>query len=115
MAREFAKAFYRSKAWKNVRQYVFTRDKGLCQDCLKNGIYTAGKEVHHITWLTPDNINNPSITLNENNLILLCKDCHHNRHDRYKPKIREGLVFNEYGELVEDVTIKDYICSKYLK
>lgn len=99
MAREFAKAFYRSKAWRETRDYIFIRDNGLCQDCLKNGKVTVGEEVHHKTFLTPDNINDNSIALGASNLILLCKDCHSNRHHKRKAT-REGLRFNEKGELV---------------
>ena len=101
MAREFSKSFYKSKAWKKVREYIFERDKGLCQDCLEKGKLTPGQEVHHIKFLTPDNINNTEITLNESNLILLCKECHHNRHNN-RQAIREGLKFNEFGELIEE-------------
>lgn len=101
MAREFSKAFYKSKEWKKARDYVFNRDNGLCQDCLKKGKLTPGKEVHHKVFLTPLNINDPDITLNENNLILLCKDCHHNRHNERK-SVRDGLMFNEYGELIQN-------------
>lgn len=99
MAREFSKAFYKSKAWKKLREYIFSRDNGLCQDCLKDGKITPGEEVHHIEFLTPTNINNPDITLGENNLILLCKSCHHNRHNKRK-STREGFKFNERGELI---------------
>lgn len=56
------------------------RDKYLCQDCLKAGKVKTAEEVHHITELTPDNINDPAITLSLNNLISLCKKCHGARH-----------------------------------
>ena len=99
MAREFSKTFYKSKAWKETREYIYIRDKGLCQDCLARGIVNPGKEVHHKTFLTPDNINDTSITLGADNLILLCKECHYKRHNS-KDITREGLFFNESGELV---------------
>lgn len=64
------------------------RDAWLCQDCLKRGRYTPAEEVHHIRELTPDNINDPSITLNPDNLVSLCRECHKQRHGarerRYK-------------------------------
>ena len=68
IAREFSKSFYRSKAWKEVREYVFKRDYGICTKCSR-----PGEEVHHTIWLTPENINNPAITLNEKLLITLCR------------------------------------------
>lgn len=84
---EFAKRFYKSKAWQRVRDKVWRRDKGLCQWCLCKGIIREGVEVHHIIELTPENITDTSISLNEDNLITLCRDCHgstrKNTPDRY--------------------------------
>lgn len=95
MAREFARAFYNSKDWKKVREYIYNKHHGLCR------CGSVGEEVHHKIWLTPDNINDASISLGEDNLILLCKNCHINIH-REKEVTREGTYFNEYGELVQD-------------
>lgn len=87
--RDFAKTFYRSQAWRDVREYCMHRDSFLCQDCLKEGRYTPAEEVHHIEPLTPENINSPSVSLNPDNLISLCRECHKKRHgakqnDRYE-------------------------------
>lgn len=95
MAREFSKSFYKSTAWKKMRDYIFTKYHGLCVDCGK-----PGQEVHHKEFLTPENINNPYITLGEGNLILLCKDCHHRRHNKRK-NTREDLKFDENGNLIK--------------
>jgi 5-methylcytosine-specific restriction endonuclease McrA len=94
MAREFSKKFYKSKEWKKCREYIFNKYHGLCQ------CGATGEEVHHKEFLTPDNISDPNITLGEDNLILLCKVCHHNKHHK-KETTRDGLVFNEDGELVQ--------------
>lgn len=94
MAREFSKKFYKSKEWKKCREYIFNKYHGICADCSK-----PGKEVHHKTFLTPNNIDNQEITLGEKNLVLLCHDCHHKRHNDTKVT-DEGLTFNEFGELV---------------
>ncbi|MCI6692513.1 MAG: HNH endonuclease [Clostridium sp.] len=100
MAKEFSKSFYKSKAWKETREYIFIRDKGLCQDCLEKGILTPGKEVHHIKHLTPDNINDNDIALGEHNLRLLCKECHHKRHKNNKC-LDDDLMFDEFGNLIK--------------
>lgn len=81
MAKEFSKTFYKSRTWQRVRKYVWQRDNGLCQDCLKKGLITLGKEVHHIVELTEDNISDASISLGVDNLITLCKSCHESRHN----------------------------------
>ena len=48
---------------------------------MKRGIYKPAKEVHHIEELTPENIYRPEISLNFDNLVALCKECHKARHN----------------------------------
>jgi hypothetical protein len=50
--------------------------------------------------LTLDDIGDASISLNPQNLLFLCKDCHNKMHGRFKgqlPKYR----WNEDGDLIE--------------
>lgn len=70
------RAFYNSQAWKDCRRAYRKSVGGLCEMCLAEGRYTPGDMVHHRIHLTPANINNPGITLNWNNLQLLCRDHH---------------------------------------
>jgi 5-methylcytosine-specific restriction endonuclease McrA len=78
--KDFAKSFYKSKAWQAVREAAMKRDARLCVDCLAEGRYTPAEEVHHIEELTPENIHDPSVTLNMSNLVSLCRECHKKRH-----------------------------------
>ena len=85
--RDFAAKLYKSKAWQRCRDGYANSKGGLCERCLARGIYTPGEIVHHKVMLTPDNITDESITLNWNNLQLLCRDCHavaHKPSKRYK-------------------------------
>lgn len=84
MAREFAKAFYSSKTWQECREAYAKSQKYLCENCLAKGLYTPGEIVHHITELTPDNINDPAIALNFDNLRLVCRKCHAEEHGARK-------------------------------
>ena len=74
-------AFYVSWAWRKCGK-AFAESKGnLCERCLAKGIINPGSkeqplEKHHKIPLTDENINDPSITLNWDNLELLCKKCH---------------------------------------
>lgn len=102
------KAFYNSSAWKRMRQMVMSERGYLCEWCLKDGEHVAGIEVHHITPITVDNVRNPSITLNKDNLVLLCKACHNKAHKRFqggsvstKPALRKGLMFDEFGDVIQ--------------
>lgn len=81
MAREFAKDFYKSMAWRRARQaYIDKReafDGGLCELCHKE----PGTEVHHKVFLRPENIRDRNITLNPDNFELLCYECHQRQHE----------------------------------
>jgi len=94
VAREFAEAFYRSKAWKQCRRAFFIARHGICERC--GG---PGKIVHHKVYLTPQNINDPNVTLNFDNLELLCQECHNREHHETEP-VSDGLRFDENGDLV---------------
>ena len=76
----FAHDFYKSSAWMKCAR-AYKREKGgLCERCYADGKITAGEEVHHKIRLTPENLGDPSIALNWDNLELLCKDCHIKEH-----------------------------------
>lgn len=91
---EFAKEFYLSKAWRRTRDYIFKRDFGLCVRC-----GAPGAIVHHKKYLTPANINNPAVTLAEDNLETLCRECHAIEHEG-KSVTDNGLMFDTEGNLV---------------
>ncbi|WP_329757492.1 HNH endonuclease [Acidaminococcus intestini] len=80
MARDFSKRFYDSKSWKDLARLSREKKHFICDKCGRPG----ATQVHHIIELTPDNINNPSISLNPRNLMLLCNDCHNRMHHRFE-------------------------------
>lgn len=77
---KYAERFYKSQQWQAARDAAIKRDAYLCRDCYTAGRITPAEEVHHITEITPENINDPAITLNLDNLISLCRECHKARH-----------------------------------
>jgi 5-methylcytosine-specific restriction endonuclease McrA len=98
MAQEFSKKFYNSKVWKECRAsfiaYRISIDGGLCQTCGKE----LGKIVHHNNvWLTPDNINNPMVTLNHANLKYDCQTCHNQEKESEHEKPR---YYFEGGKII---------------
>lgn len=93
MARDFAYQFYNSQRWKDCRESYAKSKRYLCEDCLAKGLYTPGEIVHHIQPLTPENINDPGITLSFNNLRLVCRKCHGEEH-AYKER---RYVIDEQG------------------
>ena len=84
----YAEKFYKSQGWKRTREAYARSRGGLCERCLAKGKYVPGEIVHHKVHLTPDNINDPTVTLSWDNLELVCRECHAEEHTgipkRYK-------------------------------
>lgn len=80
--KEYAASFYSSKAWQRTREAYKKSVGGLCEICWSKGILKPGEIVHHKIHISPDNINDPEITLSFQNLLLVCRDCHAQIHDR---------------------------------
>lgn len=83
-------AFYVSWIWRNCRTAYAKSVGNMCEECLKEGIIETGSkknplETHHKIPLTDENINDPSITLNWENLELVCKR-HHDKKKQRKGK-----------------------------
>ena len=94
MARDFAKSFYASSAWKQARTAYRKKCAGLCERCLAAGLYTPGDIVHHKIPLTPENVSNTVIALSFENLELVCRDHHAEAHG--KPK---RYTVDEFGRV----------------
>ena len=105
------KDFYHSKAWKTSRKSIWLKQNLLCAVCHKP-VYVDGisewipKEqrrtgiVHHIEELNNTNVYNDNITLGEDNLIGVCKECHEAIHHQ-DIAIRKGYTFDDYGNLIK--------------
>jgi 5-methylcytosine-specific restriction enzyme A len=96
MAKDYAKKFYNSKAWKKCRESYIPKVFGLCEHCGEPGYI-----LDHIKEITPDNITNPNITLNHDNLQFLCLECHNTKTFGKDRPIIDGLKFDENGDLVQ--------------
>jgi len=95
MARDFAKKFYESESWKQCREYILVKYNKICQKCKEH----PAEIVHHIIWLTPSNINDPNITLGEDNLMPVCRECHAKIHEGVSATV-DDVCFDENGDLV---------------
>lgn len=69
-------SFYRSKQWQKCRESYAASVGYVCERCAKQGIIRAGEIVHHIDHINPENVADPAVTLNYDNLMLLCRPCH---------------------------------------
>jgi len=93
--KEYARSFYHSKEWKKVSRLYMESRNYMCERC--GNVATI---CHHKIYINPRNINDPSITLNPENLECLCQECHNKEHfkRRYSPI---GVTFDENGNLVK--------------
>ncbi len=83
--------FYKSPAWLAARELKIVTVNCLCERCGRIGI-----EVHHKERLTVENVNDSSASLNQDNLELLCRECHNQERERFSNKIR----FDKDGNLI---------------
>lgn len=67
--------FYKSKAWKQVRDYIFNKSHGLCDSCREHGRMTPGNVVDHRIPIKQDY----SLRLTQTNLWTLCHSCHNKK------------------------------------
>ncbi len=78
--------FYKSKAWKRLRLIALRRDKGKCQECLRNeNRLVEANTVHHDKEVR----DYPLLALTLSNLESVCKTCHNLKHPnklKVKPK-----------------------------
>ena len=94
---DFAKAFYHSKAWQTVRQTALIRDGGMCQ---VPGCNRPASVVHHKIKLTPYNIGDAAVTLNLDNLVSVCGECHAEIHAKDKEDGRKAAAKSKAAEKI---------------
>jgi 5-methylcytosine-specific restriction endonuclease McrA len=99
--KEYAEWFYKSPMWRKNRAAFLKSKFYVCERCQnRNG---RGNIAHHKIYITPENIYDDEVTLNWDNLECLCQTCHNKEHHRDEEEVtREGLRFNENGQLVEE-------------
>lgn len=79
--REEQDAFYASGVWVDCAR-AYRRAHPWCERCLKKHEISASEEVHHKIELTAENINDPDVALNWDNLEALCGKCHRQEHGK---------------------------------
>lgn len=91
--------FYCSKEWRTFRELIIdTRSKNgvICEDCGKTILQMNDIHIHHTPIeLTEANYMDRMISLNPDNVKMICKDCHDKAHDRFcgKRKKKERGIY----------------------
>ena len=94
--KDYAAKLYKSKRWKECRAAYAASVGHLCERCLAKGLIVPGEIVHHKIYITPENVNDPSVTLNFENLELVCRDCHAREHEAVKRR----YTIDELGRVI---------------
>lgn len=100
--KEYAKGFYKSKAWRDVSRLYMTSKNYVCERCGGVGVIC-----HHKKHITPWNLNDQEITLNMDNLECLCQACHNREHS---VKVSQA-IFDDKGNMIgtqDSAEVKEY-------
>lgn len=89
-------AFYCRKDYLDLAQACKIKSGGVCAKC--GGVFDISElRPHHKEELTLDNIDNVNVTLNPDNIEVLCHDCHNAAHKRFGYAVGAKHVYLVYG------------------
>ena len=91
--------FYKSKRWTDFRRNIIL-ERGLeCEECGEVILNSKELHLHHIKELTKENYLDVTISLNPNNVKILCHKCHNRVHNRFCKGIvrKQKAVYIVYG------------------
>lgn len=74
-------AIYDTTRWRRLAHAKFI-DSPLCECCLERGIATPAEEIHHrVSFMTTEDPEKRiALAYDYNNLMSLCRECHHRLH-----------------------------------
>lgn len=89
-------AFYCRKNYLDLAQACKIKSGGVCAKC--GGVFDISElRPHHKVELTLDNIDDVNVTLNPDNIEVLCHDCHNAVHKRFGYAVGAKHVYLVYG------------------
>lgn len=89
-------AFYCRKEYLTLAEYCKAKSGGICARCGK-AFDVSELRPHHKVELTIENIDDPNITLNPDNIEVLCHNCHNAIHNRFGNAVSTKHVYLVYG------------------
>lgn len=96
MALDPIHAFYCRKDYLSLALQCKIKSGGKCADCGETFDIDELRP-HHIKELTLDNIDDVNITLNPNNIEVLCHNCHNKHHARFGKVVGQKHIYLVYG------------------
>ena len=105
---------YNSREWKELRAAKLRSTDGLCEECMKQGIVTSARCVHHVvpieTARTKDEMKR--LAFDVNNLRALCYACHARIHKELGSNTAK--IVRQRAEARQD-RWADNLMSKFVK
>lgn len=109
--------FYCCKKWRELAFSLKVRAGGKCARCNQIILDFSFLIGHHTAELTMENVNDPEVSLNPENIEIICHDCHNKEHVRFGHKKHVYIVWGSplsgkttavkqmmrYGDLVMDL------------
>ena len=95
MAQNIAYKFYSGRVWRRCRDAFIKSKCYVCERCGR-----VATIVHHRQPITPENIGDPNITLNWDNLEAVCLDCHNAVHGN-GAACSDEVMFDGNGNLIK--------------
>lgn len=90
MSKGILHSFYNSKEWLAFRYDIIDKRGTICQDCNKKIFESRDIQIHHTPIeLTEDNFKDVNISLNPDNVRLICSRCHNKAHGRFVGGIKK--------------------------
>ncbi len=96
MSKDVLHDFYCSKAWLDLARAMKSKSGGVCAMCGKVADISELRP-HHKIELTIENVTDPTIALNPDNIEVICNDCHNKVHHRFGNGTNEKNVYLVYG------------------
>ena len=91
------KSFYQSSKWAKFRLAYISKNKPICNICNRFIATAHNITLHHKTELDEVNVDDYTISLNEDNITLLCSGCHNNLHKGKTSKVSRQKVYIVHG------------------
>lgn len=99
----YKKQVYKTRAWREVRQAVISRDRDICFFCGK--IILKRRTIHHKNEINESNFSDWEVAFNLENLVECHAECHNLHHDRFgysKKSIVDDDLEIDYSKRKED-------------
>jgi hypothetical protein len=89
------RSFYASETWIKFRLAIIAERGPVCQKCKRVIGNSIDCTLHHAKELTPENVADASLSLNPENVLVVCHDCHNQIHHRFGHHTAHGtyIVF----------------------